>query len=54
MPALARRAHRSQLIIGERTDNSGFRLVWQVESEERFAPRVDYAGEASGVPRERA
>jgi toxoflavin biosynthesis protein ToxD len=30
-PILARCAHRSQLIIGERTDSSGFRLVRQME-----------------------
>lgn len=28
-PAMARAAHRSQLFMGERTEDTGFRLVWQ-------------------------
>lgn len=50
MPALARCAHRSQLIISERTDSSGFRLVRQDGGAEPAA-RVGYTGAASGVPR---
>lgn len=31
-PTVARAAHRAQLFMGERSDDTGFRLLWQPSS----------------------